>query len=494
MIVESLLAGGILLHELTYIVRDGRVYLERCFVPTFGLQLGPRTHASLHLALMAACAAMVAVPAAPAGHIAVLALLSLVIASYSLRLSNHLVVAWFLLVVVLQADAASALGASEGKRQLLVLSGFELIVVTTYALSAFHKLNREFFSPAHSPASHFARFLCADRGVRSPTLVRVFSCYSILSTFAVEACLPVLLLVPPTRPWALLLAVGFHFSLALLGIVNFSAVMYAGLAAFLPVEMAGWSLEPVLSRPAPVVLVACVLAIGAVWLVTPRRAGPLCPYRYRNAAWVVQVGFGALTAWFVLEAAYAVTHGTPVSIGDFGDGLGLVLVPVLALYVLNGLAPYVGYKTEFSLAMFSSLRTRASNHLVFRERWRLLDGAQYLRLHAIEALPGLDAVAGDPAAEVALETLSKPEHFEYRPYFLFEAIRCLSRVSGRGQPISARVTFRGCEYDVMQGSAPAGFPRWRRVNAFPFVLPLDEQARHSEQGSIISADGRRQLF
>ena len=493
MIVQSLLAGGILLHELMYVVRDGRIYLERCFVPTFGLQLGPRMHAALHLSLMAACLWMAALPEAPAGHVAVFVLLCLVIASYSLRLSNHLIVAWFLLVVVLQADAASALGASDTASEFLVLTGFQLIVVMTYALSAFHKLNRDFFSLSRSQASYFARFLCADRGVTSPAIVRAFSRYAIASTFVFEACLPVLLLVPSTRPWALLLAIAFHFSLALLGIVNFSAVMYAGLAAFLPVEMARWSLDPALSWPVPVVLATCASVVAAVWLVTPRRAAPLCPYRCRNAAWVVQVGFGLITAWFLLEAASVLRHGSPARGGDL-DGLGLALVPVLALYALNGVAPYLGYKSEFSLAMFSCLRARPSNHLLFRERWRLLDGAQYLRLHAIDALPGPEAVAGDPAAEVARAALSHPDRFEYRPYFLFEALDRLSRVSSDEQPISVRLAFHGREYAVTRASAPAGFPRWRRVNAFPFVLPLDEQARHSEQGLLMSADGSRQLF
>ena len=496
MVVETLLATAVLLHELLYVTRDGRVYLERCFVPTFGLQLGARSHSGVHFGLMAACVWMAIRPTSWPAHVALFVLLSLVIASYSLRLSNHLVLAWFMLGVLLVADALGPIGVTEDDRRLFFVTGVQALVILTYLLSAFHKLNRDFFSLQASYASQFARFLCWDRGIRSPALVRLFCRYSICSTFAFEALLPILLLVPATRAWGLLLAILFHFSLALLGIVNFSAVMYAGLAAFLPAST-DWSLDRTLAVSAPVAVVVCALAVAAVWLVTPRRANRFCVYRHRDIAWAIQTGFGVLTAWLLLESVHLVSHGAADTLGDPPTS-SILLVPLLALYALNGLAPYLGFKSEFSMAMFSNLRSTGWNHLVFRDRWRLRGDADYILVRAIDGLPSAEAVAGDDAADLARAALSRPQTLQYRPYFFFEALQRLGRASADARQISARLSFQGREYEVTRGSAttgtPPGFPRWKRVNAFPFVLPLDERAPHSEQGSILTDDRSRQLF
>src|SRR5689334_19127129 len=100
MLFVRLLGLALLLHELLYIFRDGRDYLARCFLPVLGLQLGARTHSLLHLALVAASAWLTIAPAQPSAALTCLLLLSLVIASYSLRLSNHLILGWFMLVFV----------------------------------------------------------------------------------------------------------------------------------------------------------------------------------------------------------------------------------------------------------------------------------------------------------------------------------------------------------------------------------------------------------
>ena len=73
--------------------------------------------------------------------------LSLLIASYSLRLSNHLVAAWFMglllcLDLLFQTPARRGLAPTP-----FFLSGVQIVVGLTYALAFLHKLNPEYLSP-----------------------------------------------------------------------------------------------------------------------------------------------------------------------------------------------------------------------------------------------------------------------------------------------------------------------------------------------------------
>jgi hypothetical protein len=497
-VITTLLAVAILLHELLYVTRDGCVYLERCFVPTLGLQLNSRWHVAAHLGLMTACVWMAVRPTSWPGHVVVLLVLSLVIASYSLRLSNHLIVAWFMLMIVVLSDVFVGIGGSRSNGRELVLLGMQVLVIVTYFLAAFHKLNRDYFSPHVSYAAQLAAFLCWDRGVRNPSLVRGFSRYSIYSTVAFEAAIPIFLLVPVTRAWGLLLALMFQFSLALLGIVNFSAVMYAGLAAFLPLASHDWTTAVRLSVDAPGALATAGLAaVLAVWLVTPRNANRFCPYRHRNAAWIIQVGFGLLTAWLMLNAGNLVLRDSPAETLHVTTA-SLALCPVLAFYLVNGMSPYLGLKSEFSMAMFSNLRSNRWNHLVFRDRWRMRRDPDYIVVREIAGLPDAESVAKHPAGELARAALDRSATLQYSPYFFFESLGLVARLTPDATPVLAQVRYRSREYtlvgEVRTTLVSPEFPKWRRITAFPFLLPVDERVPAAEQGFLLSDDGSRQLF
>jgi hypothetical protein len=502
-LVVSLFGAALLVHELLYVTRDGGEYLRRCFVPTLGLQLSTHMHCTLHLTFMSACVWMTLWPSSRPAHLVVFLFLSLVIASYSLRVSNHLVLGWAALVVILASDGAVLLGAAPAESGALLILGVQGLTILTYVLAFAHKLNSDFVSVPDSYASQFAAFVCWDRGVPWPWFVRLLQWYSVVSTLIIEFTLPVLLLVPQTRPIGLLVAVAFHFSLALLGIVNFSAVMYAGLAAFLPLaDQATWPAHTQVWTAGTVVTYG--LAVAMVWLVTPRRANWNLPYHHRRAAWIIQTWFGLLTGWFATQAFQFL--GQPSSAdGRYGFGdLGAtwpVLALVLVCYLANGLAPYVGVKTEFSMAMFSNLRCKGWNHLVFPARWRVFDGAHYIVVDRVEGLPDVAEVGHDGASELAHAVLARPNDFQYAPYFFFEALQRLCDATRRPAHVTVDLHFRGRAYRVTAGATatasslrPAGFPAWPRANLFPFVLPLSPRASHSEQGTVLSADRHHQLF
>lgn len=96
MLFVRLFALAPLLHENKGLFTQGRRYFTTCFVPALGLNLSPRGMIALHGGLSGLCTTLLVRPSLWALYPLLLLALSLLIASYSLRLSNHLVAAWFM--------------------------------------------------------------------------------------------------------------------------------------------------------------------------------------------------------------------------------------------------------------------------------------------------------------------------------------------------------------------------------------------------------------
>jgi hypothetical protein len=430
-------------------------------------------------------------------HAALLALLTLTIASYSLRLSNHLVLAWFMLVVVLAADVARARGTTSAAADAVALAGVRGLMLATYALAFLHKLNAEYVDPRRSWAAQFAGFLCWDRGIRSANLVHAAERAAIYGTLVAEAAIPVLLVLPPVRPAGFAVALAFHFALALLGIVNFSAVMYAGLLAFVPAgsldELTRLVPREVGAGTAAAVILACLVAVVAV---TPRRANRHLPYRNRAAAWPIQLGYGVLVGWLTLVALVMARRPelarlTPVpSYRPF-------LAVVWGVYVLNGLAPYLGVKHEFSMAMFSNLRAEPWPHLLVPAGWRPFRLWRYVDAVQMTGVPPPDRLGADPAAQLAAHLLSRSAEYRFTPYFLHEAVRRIRAASGGGVPLEVIgvVGGRGGPQVVKFDGEARPWRDYVPLGLFPFAEPVDVLAPHSEQGLVVAGrTEQRQLF
>ena len=238
-------------------------------------------------------------------------------------------------------------------------------VVVVYVGSALAKVNTSFLDPAVSCASPMVRqVLGPDPRLLGPALV---------GTVAVEALLPVLLLVRRTRLAGVVVGTGFHVVLALAGNVPFSAVMLALYVAFLPPDVA----DRLSFRLRPASRLALFAALVAAWLIGSR-AGPA------DGA----PGLTGAPSAFVSPAV-----GTAATLAYVALAVGLVLLaleagtgrparptrpaPVLALatavLVVDALCPYLGLKTDTSFEMFSGLRTEAGawNHLVVPEAVRV---------------------------------------------------------------------------------------------------------------------------
>lgn len=475
-------AYALLAHEILYLCRDGREYLTRTFLPVFGLRLSSAAHAAAHVVLMLLCVALLIAPGATFLYPALLIALTVVIAAYSLRLSNHLILAWFMTLILVIAAARDSLS--------LFVWGVRSLMIGAYVLAFLHKLNRDYFDGSQSAAVQWADFLCFDRGIRSARARSIIRFLHLWGGIVIEGSLPFLLAIAPLQPAGFLLALGFHFAIALLGIVNFSAMMLAGLVVWLPASLVTDMATLLSALDAPWMIAAVVICVAAVWLLTPRLANFRCPYRHRRAAWIFQTTFGVAVAVMACAGIATIGRGlAPMSL-DLSQADAVIVACVIALFAVNGLAPYLGLKTEFSFAMFSNLRDEPWRHLLIRDRWRLFRWARYLRLAEVR---GLDAarVAADDDCKLPLHLLSSPDRYRYSPYLLRSAISFLHQRTGvEVRPI------------VIDGEQSLPFREWERtiprryrvsMVLFPFVMPLDTNIAHSEQGSLQERE-ERQLF
>jgi len=475
MLFVRLFVLALLLHENTGLFTRGRNYFTTCFLPSLGLYLPPRGMVALHGSLLALCATLLFCPSLWMLYPLLLLALSLLIASYSIRLSNHLVAAWFMglllcLDLLFQTPERRGLAPTP-----FFLSGVQIVVGLTYALAFLHKLNPEYLSPRMSCGSYLgSQYLEHRVNIRHPGLLKLQGFLSIYAILALEGGIPLLFLFPATRPLGVLLAVLLHLPLGLLVHVHFAAVMYAGLSAF--VAPGNW--PRVLSAAfhfSPGKWVFCLL-LGLY--LGHRFGGYGYSDRRRLPAYLHQLFFGV---YFLAALAVGLTllHGGPLRTFAWGGPVQRALLLSLTLaFLLNGLSPYIGLKTNFSFAMFSNLRPDPWRHLLWRAGWRPLCLARYIRVEEIEGLP--EAVSGE-MPRLVVDRLRQHDQWQYTDYFFHEGLRLLCRTA---QPPVIRIVYteEGHRHEVQDyaRAMAAHPPRYLRLALFPYTLPLDPAIRHCD--------------
>lgn len=472
MIFTRLIALGILAHQMFAVCTDGKYYLTLCFLPTFGLSLTPVLRCSLHIALVAVCVLLLFWPQLSLLYFAVFLLLFVVIASYYLRLSNHLIVAWTM-TLLLCLDVLFQSGSHWTARPTAFLfGGVRVIIVLTYFLSFFHKLNSEYLSKDQSCGARLARLYLKDRNIRSPLIVEGLSFVAIYGTLALEAALPILLMMPRTLLLGLCLAAAFQMQMGFLCHFHFSSLMYAGLSAFVPSEM--WpKLAGLLGTVAWYWLLLFVVAGSLFGL----RFGITSIHRYPLGAAIMQMLFGVYTLT-VFAVCVSLFHLGPLpsfqwsAIGIWGS---IVIGLVALLFLLNGIGPYLGLKTEFSLAMFSNLRHDPWRHLLIPGRWRPFNLASYVRIEEIDGLPARGQHSGGWAADIALINFSKRDELVYSSYFFHEGLRVISKSVTPAPVIRVVYSENGLRREVVDYARDptAQHRRYLRAALFPFRLPID---------------------
>lgn len=297
---------------------------------------------------------------------------------------NHWVLAAFIGVGIVGAAAAALLSRRPSAYDRALLPTLRLGLLGFYSFAAFAKLNAGFFDRTVSCAVVYFEESTDSVGLAFLQLDGAgwLQWAVIYATAIIELSVPLALVWPRTRRWAVVGAVAFHAVLAIdqdHPFFDFSSLLTALFVLFLPA--AGPAAVGAVRRlgdrlrshgeNVPTIAHALGAALPALaGLVVATRTW--APDPVRLAGWWL---------WqpFVIVAIVALVR---VVRGDraAGDGVGfvprpLVLLLVPALVVANGLTPYLELKTGYGWNMYGNLITvdGESNHFLVRRTFPLTD-------------------------------------------------------------------------------------------------------------------------
>lgn len=278
------------------------------------------------------------------------------------------------------------------------------IVLLMYFWATFHKLNHDFLLDARVSCGSVFYNSFLDRLPFLPAAGGALNLVLAWATVVVEAAIGVLLLLPKTRKWGFALAWSFHLMLTLSpksGFYNFTSLLFALFVFFAPATLPArlaevWResrvralatrlMAPDLWRAVPGVLAGTAVVVLALFLVPRHSIGDLgqglFDYFWSHHLWLRNEVFKVWMLWS-LPLSYFVWRAFRRCRGDRPDAPGRIAdVPrpmwlLTMLFFLWGATPYLGLKTENSLAMFSNLRTEATpNHFLVPE-WTRVFGYQ----------------------------------------------------------------------------------------------------------------------
>lgn len=277
-----------------------------------------------------------------------------------------------------------------------------ITLLVVYGFTVFHKLNTAFLDPAVSCAGHLLGQLIKYNGLPvtvSPSVVLA----SAYGTLVVETAILVLLALPRTRRWGLLLGVGFHLVLAPASFWDFATMVFALYVLFVPTRVFA-ELAPRSKNVRTIALAAfgihlvvatAVSAVGAVSLPFGPRWHTVIVLAWYGA--VIPLMVQLLRACFVDRERWTAWSPRP--------GV-LLVVPLLAF--VTGASPYLGLKTVSNFSMFSNLHTEpgAANHL--------LPGISALRVLPYERDP-VTITDVELSADLTKVTVTEPRWAREKP-------------------------------------------------------------------------------
>ncbi|MEZ0497949.1 thiol-disulfide oxidoreductase [Sphingomonas sp. IW22] len=338
--------------------------------------------ALIEYAVLASCVALILQPR----RLSLLAILAAAMAAqYVFRLpvaSNNQTIAFFMNLAIMTIVSVAWLkhGDVETTRaeiyeRLRIVA--RLLLATMYFYGIFHKINVDFLDPDASCAVALYKPLTHAFGLEESLIGRYGS---IAATFIVETITIVSLFWRRYFAVGLIVGLVFHYIIPISAYswyMDFSSLVFALYTLSVPreVSIAFYSRGRALLRQVPspltggVALVGLgVLFVAATLLATLLReqAGDLAitDRMAWHSAWIVVwavVGgvVMVLLSWAALEALPYRPVGAP------RQPLWVYAIP--AVLFVTCLSPYLGLKTESSIAMFSNLHTEGgtTNHLLF---------------------------------------------------------------------------------------------------------------------------------
>lgn len=334
----------------------------------------------LRAATVIAAAAVMHRPASARRFLALVALLTMSLWQRLPRIDN-LQMLLLLLGVTLLATFAVAAGRARGlPAGPGWMAEFEPLVraatVAVYALTFWHKLNHDFLAPERSCGVFLWDNMRAQDWMPGALLPpgAALAPLLIYGTLALEAGIPLLLAFARTARAGIAVALGFHYLLGLARFYEFSTMALALLFLFAPPAatpalVAWWRRTDrrrlLLAAAALAALFAVAASVQSVLLWDPsiplRRNVRVVGHLVLAYGWWLS----AIPIALFLRQLWRLPADAAPPRPRFAPSHPLLAAAPL-LVVLNGISPYLGFKTEHSFAMYSNLRTEggSSNHLL----------------------------------------------------------------------------------------------------------------------------------
>ncbi|WP_217705597.1 hypothetical protein [Peristeroidobacter soli] len=301
------------------------------------------------------------------------------------------------------------------------------LLATMYFYGIFHKINTDFLDPRVSCAVALYMPLADGFGLQNNLTGKYLA---IWSTFIIEAIAIVALYWKRWFAVGLLLALMFHFVIPISvysWYMDFSSLVLALYILSVPREVSERFYDSCArlfrqlrerfgtlgqALPFGIVIGAAVTLVGVLSVFS--RQTHVAPSHAYQSVWVLMwVVYGGLTMLLLADAA--INH-LPWR-GTVGPRRPLWVYAVPATLFIVCTAPYLGLRTEASIAMFSNLHTEAgvSNHLVIREPIDLFPYQREVAMIKASSDPDLQHFANRNQGLVMFSLLErlrkKPEHW-----------------------------------------------------------------------------------
>ena len=339
-------------------------------------------------------------------------LAALMIARYALQLpvaSNNKTISLFMnSAILLCAAQAWWIGLRDAQFRDLTYERMRVIaralLAVMYFYGIFHKINTDFFDPRVSCAVALYQPLASGFGLSGNAIGHQIA---IWSTFVIETITIVSLYWKRYFAVGLMFGLMFHFVIPISTYswyMDFSSLVLALYILSIPREVSGEFFERCAkifrasrARFGSLGIALPFLAVGALILLIVGTAAMRAKhvetaFHLYNSVWVLFWAiYGGIT--MVLLASVALDH-LPWR-GRVGDRQPLWVYALPALLFISCLSPYVGLKTESSIAMFSNLHTEGgvTNHLLFDKPPYLFDYQKDIVEIIATSSPGLMPVA-----------------------------------------------------------------------------------------------------
>jgi len=253
-----------------------------------------------------------------------------------------------------------------------VISFGAVVILISYSAAALSKLNYDFFNTANScSVSMFVDAMAIFGGVGSEYYSYIFPIMPFLIA-GVEIAIPILLLIPKTRLYGVVMVTVFHFLMSFsptATALDFTIILISMMVLFLPGEIferikIRLEKERISDIKEKIISYKNLLFLLAAFFILSMLMTNLGNVS-ENRNWLLLFPVAVLSGSLILFLTFSAMRQSMRS--TIFKQPGLVESVIFALLLLNITSPYLGFKTAGTFTMYSNLQTSGleSNHFIF---------------------------------------------------------------------------------------------------------------------------------